>query len=72
MDIEGAEVAAIEGSAAFLKQHNIHFAIESYHRLGDTYTYSLLNSLFPKLGYEVESTNYAGQMFTWAKKALVA
>ena len=68
MDIEGAEVAAVDGSARFLKDHDIHFAIESYHRIGETYTYTLLDSLFPKLGYAVESANYCGQMFTWAKK----
>ncbi len=66
MDIEGAEVAAIEGSAAFLSQHSIHFAIESFHRLGGTYTYALLERLFPTLGYAVQSENFQGQMFTWA------
>ena len=69
MDIEGAEVAAIEGSAGFIQQHSIHFAIESFHRLNGTYTYALLNGIFPKLGYEVQSENFCGQMFTWAKKA---
>lgn len=69
MDVEGAEIAAIEGSKAFLRQQSIHFAIESYHRLGETYTYTLLDSLFPKIGYAVESAKYCGQMFTWAKKA---
>jgi hypothetical protein len=68
MDIEGAEVAAVEGSAEFLKRHNIHFAIESYHRLGESYTYTLLDALFPKIGYEVRSGDYCGQMFTWARK----
>jgi FkbM family methyltransferase len=68
MDIEGAEVAAVEGSAAFIAKHDIRFAIESFHRLGKTFTYSLLDQLFPKLGYEAKSSNYCGQMFTWAKK----
>jgi FkbM family methyltransferase len=68
MDIEGAEVAAIEGSAAFIAEHDIRFAIESFHRLDNTYTYSLLDRLFPQLGYEAKSSNYYGQMFTWAKK----
>jgi len=68
MDIEGAEVATIEGSADFLSRQHIHFAIESFHRLDGTYTYKLLNQLFPRLGYEVKSENYSGQMFTWAKR----
>jgi FkbM family methyltransferase len=68
MDIEGAEVAAIEGSAAFIAEHDVSFAVESFHRLGNTYTYSLLDRLFPQLGYEVRSSEYCGQMFTWAKR----
>jgi FkbM family methyltransferase len=69
MDIEGAEVAAIEGSSDFLARHDIHFAIESSHRLGGVLTWQLLNDLFPRLGYAVESENFSGQMFTWAKRA---
>ena len=69
MDIEGAEVAAIEGSATFIQEHSIHFAIESFHRLNGTYTYALLDGIFPKLGYQVQSEDFCGQMFTWAKKA---
>jgi FkbM family methyltransferase len=68
MDIEGAEVAVVEGSAAFIAEHDIRFAIESFHRLGKTYTHSLLDRLFPQLGYEAKSSDYSGQMFTWAKK----
>jgi hypothetical protein len=66
MDIEGAEVAAIEGSAEFLKQHRIRFAMESSHRIGGVLTHQLLDELFPRLGYEVTSENFRGQMFTWA------
>jgi FkbM family methyltransferase len=68
MDIEGAEVAAVEGSGEFLSRQSIHFAIESYHRLGETYTYTLLDGLFPRIGYQVKSENFCGQMFTWASK----
>jgi FkbM family methyltransferase len=68
MDIEGAEVAAVEGSAEFLKANAIHFAIESYHRINDRYTYILLEEIFPKLGYAVKSSASYGQMFTWAER----
>lgn len=68
MDMEGAEVAAVEGSAEFLRRYNIRFAIESYHRLGETYTHTLLDALFPKIGYKVRSEPYSGQMFTWAER----
>lgn len=69
MDIEGAEVAAVEGSADFLAKNDIHFAIESFHRLREGYTYTMLDRLFPKLGYEAESADHCGQIFTWAKRA---
>jgi FkbM family methyltransferase len=68
MDIEGAEVAVIEGSSDFLRQHDIAFAIESSHRIGGSYTHQLLDQLFPRLGYAVKSENVHGQMFTWARK----
>jgi len=68
MDIEGAEVAVIEGAAAFLETCPINFAIESYHRIGNEHTCKALDRLFPKLGYEVCSSPKFGQMFTWARK----
>jgi len=67
MDIEGSEVPVVQGSAEFLKQHPIHFSIESYHWIGDVLTYTLLEPFFPTIGYEVESSNKFGQMFTWAR-----
>jgi FkbM family methyltransferase len=68
MDIEGAEVAVIEGAAEFLKEHPISFAIESYHPLAEgQLTYEVLDRIFPEIAYQVESSARFGQMFTWAK-----
>ncbi|HJZ97200.1 MAG TPA: FkbM family methyltransferase [Candidatus Solibacter sp.] len=67
MDIEGAELAVIEGAREFLKRHPIHFAIESYHPMDGDFTYKALDRIFPTLGYEVESSAQFGQMFTWAR-----
>lgn len=67
MDIEGAEVAVIEGSQSFLRSHPIHFAIESYHRINGELTYKALERLFPSIGYTVRSSSEFGQMFTWAE-----
>ncbi len=69
MDIEGAEVAVVKGSAGFLKEHPIHFAIESYHPVDGELTYVALERLFPEIGYKVESSDKFGQMFTWATPA---
>jgi FkbM family methyltransferase len=67
MDIEGAEVATIDGAQSFLKTHPIHFAIESYHRIDGELTYKPLERLFSDIGYGVQSSNEFGQMFTWAQ-----
>ncbi len=67
MDIEGAEVAVIEGSQSFLKAHPLHFAIESYHRINGELTCKALERLFPSIGYSVQSSSEFGQMFTWAQ-----
>ena len=67
MDIEGAEVAVIDSSRDFLKEHPINFAIESNHRVGGDYTYKALDRIFFSIGYQVESSDKFSQMFTWAR-----
>jgi len=67
MDIEGAEVAVIQGAQEFLTQHSIRFAIESFHQLDGEYTFRPLEALFGSIGYSVESSDHFGQMFTWAE-----
>jgi len=65
MDIEGAEVAVVEGARDFLRSNRIHFAIESYHRIGGELTCAILERLFSEIGYEVNSSDRFVQMFTW-------
>jgi FkbM family methyltransferase len=67
MDIEGAEVAVICGAKEFLKTHAIHFAIETHRRADGTHSHQILDRFFPDIGYEVESSVWQGQMFTWAR-----
>jgi hypothetical protein len=67
MDIEGAEVAFVEGAREFLKSHPVHFAIESYHRVEGEYTYKRLDSIFEEIGYQHLSSDVFKQMFTWAR-----
>ena len=67
MDIEGAEVATVEGAREFLKGHPVHFAIESYHPVDGELTWKPLEKLFSNIGYKVWSSDKYGQMFTWAK-----
>jgi FkbM family methyltransferase len=67
MDIEGAEVEALEGSFDFVRAQRIHFAIASYHDRGGQPSSALLEPLFRKAGYEVE-TGFPEHPTTWAWK----
>jgi FkbM family methyltransferase len=69
MDIEGAEVALLENAQEFLKQHPVHFAIESFHLVDGERTWKPLEKLFSNIGYKVWSSDKFGQMFTWATPA---
>jgi hypothetical protein len=66
MDIEGAEAEVIEKSLSFLKEHPIHFAIESDHRVNGEFTTIPLNRMFMSIGYEVFSSTEYGIQFMWA------
>jgi FkbM family methyltransferase len=69
MDIEGAEADVIATSRPFLKDHPVHFAIESNHKVNGELTYKPLEHLFREIGYQVLSSDQFGQMFTWAAPA---
>ena len=72
MDIEGAEVELVHASLPFLREHPIHLAFDSYHRLQDgSYTYTQLEPLLGSIGYQVASSADFGEMFTWAEPAEV-
>lgn len=66
-DIEGSEIAAIEGSLDFLRENPIHFAIETNHVVDGELTCKALDRLFPMIGYEVETSKMFEQVFTWAR-----
>ncbi len=66
MDIEGAEVDVIRAARVFLRNHSIHFAIESGHVVEDELTYAPLERLFIEAGYIPRSGTESGQIFTWA------
>lgn len=66
MDIEGAEMAAIQGSLEFLKANPVHFGIESDHVVDGELTSKALDRLFLSIGYQVRSSSEYGIMFTWA------
>ena len=64
MDVEGAEQEAIRGSLDFIKRHDIHFAIASYHNKGGAED---LERMFESIGYEANTGNPVHQT-TYARK----
>jgi FkbM family methyltransferase len=67
MDIEGAEVDVIKGAQSFLRDHSIHFAIESNHMVDGQLTDGPLEKLLGGVGYHAWSSEEFGQLFTWAE-----
>jgi FkbM family methyltransferase len=67
MDIEGAEADVISASAGFLRNNPIHFAIETEHRVNREHTSVPITHTLSSIGYEVWSSRYSGQQFTWAR-----
>jgi FkbM family methyltransferase len=68
MDIEGAEVETIEGALEFIGRQRIHFSIASYHDREGRPTSAVLEPLFTRIGYRVE-TGYPAHQTTWARWA---
>jgi len=70
MDVEGAEVAVIQGALPTLAGKPVHFAIETEHRLNREYTSVPLERMFKSIGYKAwSSSEFGGQQFTWAHPA---
>ncbi len=65
MDIEGAEVETVEGNLEFIARERIRFSIASYHDRGGQPTSTILEPLFTRIGYHVE-TGYPTHRTTWA------
>jgi FkbM family methyltransferase len=67
MDIEGAEVAVVSDALTVLKDHPVHFAIETEHRVQREYTSVPITRMLSSIGYKVwSSRQFGGQQFTWA------
>ena len=66
MDIEGAEIEAVEGSLEFLKSRNVNFGIASYHLRDGQETCHRLEKLFRGIGYEVVTEVLTDVIITYA------
>jgi FkbM family methyltransferase len=73
MDIEGAEIDVLKGAKDFIREHNLNFAIASYHVVDGKESYIELENIFSELGYDFETYKiFEGQNFgnlvTYARK----
>lgn len=67
MDIEGAEIEAIDGCTRILNDFSVSLAIASYHIRNGKPTSSLLTQKFLEIGYSAE-TSYPRHLTTYAYK----
>ncbi|EGV44327.1 FkbM family methyltransferase [Bizionia argentinensis JUB59] len=67
MDIEGAELEAVEGCRDIIKQFKPNFAIASYHMVDGEPTYIKLEAFFKSIGYPVKTKKFSGyEVITFA------
>ncbi len=67
MDIEGAEIEAVQGAKSTLKNNKVHVAIASYHIVNGKTTSFYLENFFKKLGYKSKS-DFPNHLTTYAWK----
>ena len=67
MDIEGAEIEAIEGAEKVIKRCHPYFAIASYHKRDKISTCQIIEPMLRKRGYNV-ITAYPKHLTTYASK----
>ncbi|MEZ4856616.1 MAG: FkbM family methyltransferase [Gelidibacter sp.] len=67
MDIEGAELEAVEGCRELIKKLKPNFAIASYHMVDGEPTYIKLETFFKSIGYPVKTKKFSGyEVITFA------
>jgi FkbM family methyltransferase len=67
MDIEGAEIEALEGSMETIKKCKPEFAIASYHIINGAPTYIALEAFFKRIGYPYRTEFFNdGEIMTYA------
>jgi FkbM family methyltransferase len=67
MDIEGAEIEALEGCEEVIKKYNPNFAIASYHIVNGERTYIKVEAFFKKMNYPFKTVTFRGnEIITFA------
>lgn len=72
MDIEGAELEAIEGCREIIKKHQPNFAIASYHMINNEPTYIKLEAFFKRINYPCITKKFSDyEIITFAGSAIL-
>jgi FkbM family methyltransferase len=72
MDIEGAEIEALEGAIETIKTLKPNFAIASYHIVNGEPTYIKVEQFFKKMNYPFKTITFRGnEIITFAGKAIL-
>lgn len=66
MDIEGAEISAVEGCRRLMAQSAVQFAIASYHVIDGRRAAEMLEAWFPQFGYAAK-TEFPEHLTTYAR-----
>jgi hypothetical protein len=71
MDIEGAELQAIEGCVDIILKYRPNFAIASYHEVDGEQTYIKLERFFESINYPYLTKRFGGyEIITFAGDSL--
>ncbi|MCH3881951.1 MULTISPECIES: FkbM family methyltransferase [Tenacibaculum] len=71
MDIEGAEIEALDGCVDVIKKYKPNFAIASYHIVNEEYTYKKVEEFFSEVSYPFKTVFYKdGEIITFAGENL--
>ncbi len=72
MDIEGAEVAAVEGCKEVIKKFKPNVAIASYHMVNNVPTYIQLEAFFKSINYPFITKKFSGyEIITFAGPCII-
>lgn len=72
MDIEGAEIEALEGCVAIIEKFKPNFAIASYHIVNNEPTYIKLEQFFQKIGYPYQTITFrVNEIITFAGPSIL-
>ncbi|WP_406684216.1 FkbM family methyltransferase [Seonamhaeicola sp. MEBiC1930] len=67
MDIEGAEIEALEGAVNSIKKFKPNFAIASYHIVNNVQTYFAVEEFFKSINYPYKTESFKdGEIITYA------